>query len=282
MWERPVTATLQPFDSLAPCAPGVWRHGNVTVTRSDDRIAGGIHIVRSGGVLEVRHSLTADRLSDALVGEVTDRVSASGSSRSEFEAIMVGLVRSTVPGAVAAWATFYRNSLIELTSGTSDFAPIHACADDLVDGDSVLDLGSCFGFFPLRLASRGVDVIATDLHGGTVRLLDAMTTALGLDVATLVCDAASVPVPDAHVDTVTALHLLEHVDLRSGDAIVQEALRVARRRVVIAVPFEEEAERCHGHVRTFDLAALASAVSRSGAPFDVFEHHGGWAVLDAR
>ena len=75
---------------------------------------------------------------------------------------MVGLVRSTVDGALESWTTYYRNSLAELLDGTADFAPIHDKAEELVRG-SVLDLGSCFGFLPLRLARAGMDVTATDI-----------------------------------------------------------------------------------------------------------------------
>ena len=90
------------------------------------------------------------------------------------------------------------------------------------------------------------------------------------------------PVPDDSADTVTAIHLLEHVDAATGAAVVAEALRIARERVVIAVPFEDEATACHGHVRTFDLPALHTLGESTGRAFEAFEHHGGWLVLDAR
>lgn len=273
--------TLAPFDSLAPGTPGVWSHGTVTVMReSGVPGAASLTVRREGDRLVVTHTLPADRLRESLVAEVTARVAEVGAGRDEFETVMVGLVRSTVDDPIDAWATYYRQSLRDLVDGTADFAPVHEVAESLVRG-TVLDLGSCFGFFPLRLAARGVPVIATDLHAGTMRLLDAMRAPLGIDVETLVCDAADVPVPDDAVDTVTALHLLEHVDTDLGDRIVAEALRVARRRVVMAVPYEDEAQACHGHVRVFDADAVTALAARSGRPYEVFSHHGGWAVLDA-
>ncbi|MER2242522.1 MAG: SAM-dependent methyltransferase, partial [Rhodococcus sp. (in: high G+C Gram-positive bacteria)] len=36
-----------------------------------------------------------------------------------------------------------------------------------------------------------------------------------------------------------------------------------------------------GHIRTFDLESLQAVGRQTGAPFEVFEHHGGWLVLDA-
>lgn len=264
------------LDSLAPCRPGLWTHDHVTVERVP---AGPLTVRRLDDRLHVTHSLTPEQLSERLVAEVTSSIEDAAFGQDEFELTMVGLVRSTVPGALDSWVTYYRNSLGELLDGTADFASIHDRAAELVRG-TVLDLGSCFGFLPLRLAAAGIPVTATDILPGTMRLLDAVAPRLGLAVDTLVCDAANVPVPDDSADTVTAIHLLEHVDDEVGAAILGEALRIARERVVVAVPFEEEATACHGHVRTFDLSALEELGRSTGRPFVVFEHHGGWLVVE--
>ncbi|PTR31375.1 methyltransferase family protein [Rhodococcus sp. OK519] len=265
------------LDSLAPCAPGRWSHDHVTVERIP---SGPITLTRTGDSLHVRHSLGPDALSERLVAEVTSSIGDASFGQAEFELTMVGLVRSTVPDALESWTVYYRNSLEELQNGTADFAPIHDKAAELVRG-SVLDLGSCFGFLPLRLARAGVPVTATDILPGTMTLLEAVAPRLGVPIDTLVCDAASVPVPDDSADTVTAVHLLEHVDPETGADVVAEALRIARERVVIAVPYEDEATACHGHVRTFDARKLQEIGMSTGRPFEVFEHHGGWLVLEA-
>lgn len=271
------------LDSLAPCPPGRWTHDHVTVEHipSGGLTSGGLTLHRGDDRLHVTHSLTADQLSERLVAGVTASVQDAAFGQEEFELTMVGLVRSTVPGALDAWVTYYRNSLSELLDGTAEFAPIHDKAEELVRGD-VLDLGSCFGFLPLRLARAGMHVTATDILPGTMRLLDAVAPELGIELDTIVCDAAHVPVPDNSSDTVTAVHLLEHVDAEIGDAVLHEALRIARERVVIAVPFEDEATACHGHIRTFDLAALEALGRSTGRPYEAFEHHGGWLVIDMR
>jgi SAM-dependent methyltransferase len=266
------------LDSLAPCPPGRWTHDHVTVEHVP---SGDLTLHRGDDRLYVTHSLTADQLSERLVAGVTASVQDAAFGQEEFELTMVGLVRSTVPDALDAWVTYYRNSLSELLDGTAEFAPIHDKAEELARGD-VLDLGSCFGFLPLRLAQSGTHVTATDILPGTMRLLDAVAPELGVVLDTIVCDAAHVPVPDNSSDTVTAVHLLEHVDAEIGDAVLHEALRIARDRVVIAVPFENEATACHGHIRTFDLAALEALGRSTGRPYEAFEHHGGWLVIDAR
>jgi len=270
--------TPEAFDSLAPCPPGVWSHGRVTVRRVP---SGPISLTRTGNELLVTHSLRPEDLGERLVAEVTASIADADFGQAKFESTMVGLVRSTVDGPLESWEGYYRNSLRDLLDGTADFAPIHDKAAELVRG-SVIDLGSCFGFLPLRLAQIGVHVTATDLEPGTMRLLAAVAPRLGVFVETLVCDAAHVPVPDDSADTVTAVHLLEHVDEPTGTAVLAEALRIARERVIVAVPYEDEAQAYHGHVRTFDHAELTRLGMSTGRPFEVFDHHGGWLVIDSR
>ncbi|RRQ28531.1 class I SAM-dependent methyltransferase [Rhodococcus sp. Eu-32] len=263
------------LDALAPGTPRLWTHENTTVQWSESIPVGALELRNTANEVVVRHGLTSAHIGERLVSRITD----FGLSQREFELVMVGLVRSTVDDPVAAWATYYRNSLDELLSGTADFAPVHRRAEALVTG-SVLDLGSCFGFFPLRLALRGRHVTATDLSAGTMRLLATVAPHLGATLDVITCDAAGIPVPDKSSDTVTALHLLEHVDDGTGARILGEAIRIARERVIVAVPFEEEATACHGHIRTFDVDALRFIGEQSGLPFEVDEFHGGWLVLD--
>jgi hypothetical protein len=61
--------------------------------------------------------------------------------------------------------------------------------------------------------------------------------------------------------------------------VLREALRVARRLVVVAVPFEEEPTAAYGHVRTIDLRQLGELGDSTGHRYSMHEHHGGWLVL---
>mgnify|MGYP005991582069 FL=1 len=264
------------LDALAPSPDDVWGHENVVV-----RHIPGLELdaARTGSTVQVCHGLTSAEIGERLVPIVTEQARHVGLSQREFELVLVGIVRTTVADPVDAWATYYRNSLDELLSGTADFAPVHERAESLIVG-SVLDLGSCFGFFPLRLAKKGHSVTATDLSAGTMRLLATVAPHLGITLDTVVCDASDVPVADNSVDTVTALHLLEHVDAETGTRIMKEALRIARTRVVVAVPFETETTACHGHVRTFDAQTLVALGRSTGSKFETSEHHGGWLVID--
>ncbi|GAS98950.1 type 11 methyltransferase [Mycolicibacterium canariasense] len=285
-------ALLDPaeVDPLAPSAVGVWQADGVRVLRrprSNARRGARFTASRDGAVLTVRHDLTPHELNDELAVLLTEQLGTWLRGRPEFEQVFTGVVRSTVDGGMAAWLRFYRNSVAALEDGSAAFAPIHRRAAELVVGARLIDLGSCFGFFPLRMRRVGVDVLATDLSGPTMDLLDAVSHRLQRPVRTLRCDAGRVPLPDHAADTVTALHLLEHLDEPTGDRVLAEALRLARRRVVVAVPFEEQPQACYGHIRRFDIATLRTLGERLCAAdpsrhVTVFEHHGGWLVLDRR
>ncbi|HOZ59201.1 MAG TPA: mycofactocin oligosaccharide methyltransferase MftM, partial [Nakamurella multipartita] len=205
-----------------------------------------------------------------------------------FERIFTGVVLTSAADPIEAWMLFYGNSLRrydEAGAGDAlaDFASIHRHADALVPADaSVLEIGCCFGFLSLRLArAAGRSVIASDLSAGTVGLLRVVADRLGVPLGTLVADAARVPRPDRSVDVVLMVHLLEHLDPDHCRRAIDEALRVADRRVVIAVPYEDEPTPAFGHLRTLDesdLRAWGSACP--GWTWSVHEHLGGWLILD--
>lgn len=256
-------------------------------------------IAPSDGRLVVTHSLSRSGISDDLTGIIVDELFAPGWVRGSemFERIFTGVVLSSAPDALDGWELFYGNTMRRLDElgggpalppgghGTIEgYAPVYAHAEALTLPGSVLELGCCFGFLSLRLARAGHAVTASDIAPGTVRLLDAVAPRLGVTLAAVRADAARVPLADGSADTVLVIHLLEHLDPSHGALVLAEALRCATGRVVVAVPFEEEANESYGHVRTLsldDLAALGDATAEAhGFTWSVHEHHGGWLVLD--
>jgi len=305
-----MTAEVTPVHPFAPLDPftalvdGTYRDAAVTVSplrgpRSPVE-PGAVRTphfdLRPGpGPVSLTHVLGPADVDDDLAGLLADELFAPGWLRGSemFERLFTGVVRSVEEDADAAWTAFYRNTLAKaaapppgpVTGGVhgtiAGYAPVWDHALPYAAGSaSVLELGSCFGFFALRLAAAGHAVTASDVSPGTVALLDRIAPALGLPLDVLVADAAHVGVADSSYDTVIALHLLEHLDPDHGDRVVAEALRVARRRVVVAVPLEDVADDTWGHVRTVTLADLDAWGAASGRPYDVHEHHGGWLVVD--
>ena len=230
----------------------------------------------------VHHRITPDEIGNDLAGWLGDLVAAGSLDPSAFEETFVAIVRDVDPG----WTAFYRNTLAALATGgtpggtNAGMAPVHDRAVALALGPHVVELGCCFGFLSLRLAAEGHRVTAVDLVPGTAGLLASVSRTLATPVTTLAGDARRVPLATGAADTVLAVHLLEHLP-RGADAVVlAEMLRVARRRAVVAVPFEDEPDPAWGHVRTFDLADLDALGAATGLPYTVEEHHGGWLVVD--
>jgi SAM-dependent methyltransferase len=230
----------------------------------------------------VRHRISPGELSNDLADGLGHLVATGELDPAAFEDTFVRIVEEIDP----TWTTFYRNTLSALATGgepggtNAGMAPVHDRAAELAVGPHVVELGCCFGFLSLRLAAEGHRVTAVDLVPGTAHLLATVSGRLGTRVTTLVGDARRIPLADGSADTVFAVHLLEHLPRGLDAAVLDEMLRVARRRAVVAVPFEEVPNPAWGHVRTFDLADLDALGCATGLPHRVAEHHGGWLVID--
>ncbi|KAA9166072.1 class I SAM-dependent methyltransferase [Amycolatopsis acidicola] len=287
-----MTSTIDP---LGPFPVGQYLDDLVRVVRSADDGRPAVvrtehfRLRRAGRRIEVSHHLCPEQLDNGLTGVLIDELFAPGwlCGQDIFERVFTGLVRSTLPDPELAWNTFYTNTLAHLRDPRgappliARIAPVYARLLRLVPAGRVLDLGSCFGFLPLLLAERPrTKVIASDIVAGTMRLLETVAAARAAPLETLVCDAARVPLPDRCADTVTVVHLLEHLDPTKGDAVLAEALRLARSKVIAAVPFEEVPDADYGHVRRFDLPALVELGERTGWRARVSTFHGGWLILD--
>jgi hypothetical protein len=299
-----MTSGLAPrmIDPLTPAPGGRYEDDVVTVVRArraDARHAAvartkHFDLHREDGRLHLCHALPKHRVDNDLAGLLTDELFGPGwaSGGDTFERILTGIVLTSADEPLAAWELFYRNTLRRLeflqartcsTGGHGSlaaYAPVYAHASRLIPSGSVLEVGSCFGFLSLELTSRCTSVTATDVSASTVDLLARVACRLGYDLATLACDAARVPRPDLCFDSVAVIHLLEHLDPEDGEAVVGEAIRLARRRVVVAVPYEDEPNSAFGHVRALDAQALTALGRATGWDYDVHDRHGGWLVLD--
>lgn len=297
----PIEVTT-PIDPFAAAPGGVYTDEWVQVSRGGTpRPRRQLHMVRTphfdvlpeGARVRLWHGLQPTEVDDDLAALLADELFRPGWLRGPelFQRIFTGVVRTLAEEPARSWELFYRNTLRRLDEAVAgvggrgpgniaEFAPIHARVESLVRGRSVLELGCCFGFGALRLAERGFAVTASDINGGTVSVLEAVVPRLGTPLRTVVADAGRHPGAARSYDTVLAVHLLEHVDVRDGARVLAEAVRLARRRVVVAVPLETEAEETWGHVRTVDLDDLDRWGRASGLRHQVHEHHGGWLVLD--
>jgi SAM-dependent methyltransferase len=208
---------------------------------------------------------------------------------SAFEQVFVDVVVGTEPDPMRAWAVFYRNTMRRLRRAERDgtgcvatFARIYAHALSLIQGTTVLDVGCCFGFLPLLAAERypHLRVIGTDLVPETAALAGGVSRAGAGRARFLAADLLALPFASQTADTVLAVHVLEHLPAESCRRALAQLCRVARQRVVIAVPLEGIPDRTFGHLQAFDLPGLADLGNIPGWSRAVYAADGGWLVLD--
>ncbi|MCX9192377.1 class I SAM-dependent methyltransferase [Carbonactinospora thermoautotrophica] len=291
------------MDPLAPGHLGRYDDGRVAVSRLRDQgviahyfasrpptaVTEHFRLYLFGSRVVVLHDLVLDDLDNDLAGLIATELFGPGllQDPEDFARVFTGVVRSTAGDPLSAWLAFYENTLARLRDPDpgqgpiGEFAPIYRRVADLVAGTSVLDVGSCFGFLPLLLLEMpGRRVIASDREIGTVRLLTTVARERRTPLETLVADARALPLGDNTVDTVLCIHLLEHLSPRDGERVFAELVRVARRRVVVAVPYEDEPTAAFGHVRAFRAVDLARLATSTRLSWRVDDFHGGWLIAD--
>jgi SAM-dependent methyltransferase len=251
--------------------------------------------------IETPHFLIADghvrpRLPGAVSNDLTDHIAAElvplglVPDGAAFERVFVDAVLSAQPDPDRAWAAFYANTMRRLrhgddagTGSVATFARIYERALSLVRGTTVLDVGCCFGFLPMLAAEQDprLKVIGTDLVPAAAALAGRICRGRGGRVRFAAADLMNLPAGDKAVDTVLAIHVLEHLPAGMTPLALAELRRVARQRVVIAVPLEAVPDPVFGHLQAFDLARLALVSPETpGWSCAVHAADGGWLVLD--
>jgi hypothetical protein len=142
------------------------------------------------------------------------------------------------------------------------FASLYHRVNKLLVGQTLLDAGCSYGFFPILVAERfpsltkvfGVDIRAD--HFDVIRRLAEEQQLLNVQFthADLLADDFS---ELGQFDTVTALHVLEHFSEKDMYRVLMNLLKVTARRLIIAVPFEVgEVETIYGHEQLFSRTLL--------------------------
>lgn len=243
-------------------------------------------LIQDGHVQPRFPSVISNELADHIAAELTPLGLVPDGPA--FEQIFVAAVLATHPDPMQAWAGFYGNTIRRLrrpdpgTGSLATFARIYTHVLSLIRGTTVLDVGCCFGFLALLAADRypRLRVIGADLVPATAALASRYSRAQGGRSRFLAADLLALPIADQAVDTVLAVHVLEHLPAEACHPALAQLCRVARRRVVIAVPLEETPDPTFGHRQAFDLRRLASIGDAPGWSRAVHAADGGWLVLD--
>jgi SAM-dependent methyltransferase len=249
----------------------------------------------------IRNGRVRPRFSGGLVSnELADHIAAELGplglvpDATAFERLFVEAVLAAHPDPAQAWTAFYGNTMRRLrrpdlggTDSVATFARIYQHVLSLIQGTIILDVGCCFGFLPLLIAERSprLRVVGTDLTPAAATLAGRMAREQASRARFAAADILALPVADEAVDTVLAVHVLEHLPARATAPALAQLCRVARCRVVVAVPLEGAPDPTFGHLQAFDLHALADIAANadaSGWSRAVYSADGGWLVLDRR
>jgi len=208
-----------------------------------------------------------------LICFITDELSSFGITPTvrTFGATLFGIIASTFPSPryqATIWNHFCLNTLNRLRSQISQslltvdqspyitpFANIYRRIAELLIGQSLLDVGSSFGFFPILMDEIvfGSRIIGCDNNPDAVALATNLAQAVNTHQTTFILqDILAADFRDIGCfDTVTAIHLLEHVSEEHTSLALSNLLRVTRQRLIIAVPYEERPEAAYGHLQIF-------------------------------
>jgi SAM-dependent methyltransferase len=135
------------------------------------------------------------------------------------------------------------------------FAAIYRRIIECCKGASVLDVGSSLGFIPVMLAEHfdGMSIVGCDNRQEAVACAADLASAAGVDqVAFVIKDVLSSDFTEMGMfDTLTAIHVLEHLDEGDLPTALGNLLHVTARRLIIAVPYEEQVQPLYGHEQAF-------------------------------
>lgn len=190
----------------------------------------------------------------------------------EFGATLFAILASMYPAPrdqQKIWLHFCLNSLNSLrdsiahppesipaqVSFIAPFAAIYRRIFELVTHLSLLDVGCSFGFLPVLMAerNRSMRIIGSDISRDAISLSTRLANATDVhNVAFCQIDVLSNDFPKlGHFDNVTAIHLLEHLQEEDIPTALNHLLQTTTKRLLIAVPYEEQAQPLYGHRQTF-------------------------------
>ncbi len=107
-----------------------------------------------------------------------------------------------------------------------------------------------------------------------------MAAPFGPWLAALIADKVERKVLIACAAGTLAIAGLMFSQVAAAAALISAGTRIARHRVVVAVPYETTAAALFGHVRTIGAHQLDRLGAGSGWDYQVHEYRGGWLVLD--
>ena len=224
----------------------------------------------------VIHRFLPTEIDNNLVDYLMQELPAFMTSDQAFGHAMIGVVQSMNPRDPAgAWGMFCLNTLQRLRDYLNDdtfpyppttigaSATVYRRLFSLKVGRSLLDVGCACAFWPTLVAERTPNahgrIVGVDNRLDAVHLSQNMATLTQQhDLTFLQVDVLSSQFVEAlgSFDTVTAIHLLEHLPEEQLSLALEQLLHVTRHRLMAAVPYEAEPTRAYGHAQVFTREKL--------------------------
>ena len=153
-------------------------------------------------------------------------------------------------------------------------------AMNLKPGDSLLDVGSCEGYFPIVASRIGVrTAVGVELNRVFVARAYRNAREMGVDCDFILGDAEFLPLRGGAIEKVLCAETLEHVP--NELPVIKELVRVTNSMICVSVPNELQTpySKIHefhhpGHVRHFTEASLRSSFVALGARPTQFRNTG--------
>lgn len=269
---------------------------------------------RPGGQVVLLHPFdeaTIDEDVSQLIGEELGSLGVIASA-AEYGETLFAVVASTCPASLdcpecgrlhldraAVWRHFSLNTLARLRarmaspgppcgSHTAAFAAVYGRIAERRVGDSLLDVGSNLGHLPVLLSELdpGLTVVACDNRPEAVASGEDLAAATGARVEFRQADVLDAGFEGlGRFDTVTAVHVLEHLGPDELPAALAHLLGVTGRRLIVAVPYEAAPEPLYGHRQAFTPETLGGwgewcVSSLGGGRWSCEDVGGGFLVVD--
>ncbi|HEU0002029.1 MAG TPA: class I SAM-dependent methyltransferase [Ktedonobacteraceae bacterium] len=194
----------------------------------------------------------------------------------DFGAALIAVVTSIAPqNPVEAWNLFSLNTLQRLREKLnnlssspdgqdfiSPFAHIYHRLLQLKIGSSLLDVGCACAFWPVLAAentqTRTEKIIGVDSRSDAIALSNNLASAANMThIEFIQTDLLAQEFLLVGIfDTVTAIALMEHIPEKHLPQAFDHLLSVTRQRLIISVPYEEQATLAYGHQQIFTRKKL--------------------------
>lgn len=194
----------------------------------------------------------------------------------DFGSALIAIVISVMPdNPVEAWNLFSLNTLQRLREKLRDlksapdekdfitpFAHIYHRLLELKVGKSLLDVGCACAFWPVLVAEHAQTdnerIVGVDSRRDAIAISNNLATATNITYLEFIqADLLAQEFMQLGLfDTVTAIALLEHLSVDEIPEAFEHLLSVTRHRLIISVPYEEQATLAYGHQQVFTRERL--------------------------